>query len=206
MANYTETTVAVVLPSENFNQFMSAFQSSKEYHMAKVKPATLDGWFDNTIDYSTNAMNTYYKFDMHCKWTINNLIYPSDVRESAFGHTYTERRISLWNLVKQCGVIKLCIHSIEPGCGIEEMITYEKGDEGLTYASRLMYPEPEFDIDEFPTVIRITSKDDAPELVGKTGEVEKVDDYGLLYGTWGEQAVNPEVDTYEVVDNAEAGD
>lgn len=206
MANLTETTVAVVLPSENFTKFMEAFPGCDEYYNARKKRATLECNFVAMVEYDTNAMNTYYKFDIECKWTIRNLIYPTFEKSKVLGYTYTESRTSLKELCEECGVIKLIIHSIEPGAGIEEMIEYDKGDDGVTYTSRLMYPEPTLDIDEFPTKIRIIHMEGEPQYDGKEGIVESVDDEGQLHGTWGGCAVNPEVDTYEVLDGTEAED
>lgn len=206
MANLTLTTVAVVMPTENFTKFMEAFPGSDEYFNARKTPTTLDCYFDEMVEYDTNAMNTYYKFNIECKWTIRNLVYPTFEKSKVLGYTYTEQHLALKDLCKDCGVIKLIIHSTEPGVGIEEMIEYEKGDDGVTYTSRLMYPEPTMDIDDFPTKIRIIHMDGEPQYDGKEGIVESVDDEGQLHGTWGGCAVNPEVDKYEVLDGTEAGD
>lgn len=54
--------------------------------------------------------------------------------------------------------------------------------------------------------IRIIRMDDnggkdrqAAAYNGKTGVIEHIDAIGQLHGTWGGLAVNPEIDTFEII-------
>lgn len=48
--------------------------------------------------------------------------------------------------------------------------------------------------------IRITRMKDNPLEEGKCGEVRFIDAMGKLYGTWGESAVVPDWDWFDIID------
>ncbi len=48
--------------------------------------------------------------------------------------------------------------------------------------------------------IRIDCMEGEPHYSGKTGVVKCVDDMGQLHGSWGGLAIQPENDTYTVID------
>jgi hypothetical protein len=48
--------------------------------------------------------------------------------------------------------------------------------------------------------IRIISMDGEPHYTGKQGIVKSVDGIGQLHGSWGGLAVNPDVDSFEVLE------
>lgn len=48
--------------------------------------------------------------------------------------------------------------------------------------------------------IRIIDMKDEWNYTGREGIVEFIDDIGQLHGTWGGLAVNPDIDTFEILD------
>lgn len=48
--------------------------------------------------------------------------------------------------------------------------------------------------------IRIIDMKDEWNYTGREGIVEFIDDIGQLHGTWGGLAVNPYIDTFEILD------
>ena len=47
--------------------------------------------------------------------------------------------------------------------------------------------------------IRILYMDGEPRMEGRSGVVKHIDDMGQLWGSWGGLAINPEVDSFEIV-------
>jgi hypothetical protein len=47
--------------------------------------------------------------------------------------------------------------------------------------------------------IRIISMEGEPHYTGKQGIIKSVDGIGQLHGTWGGLAINPSVDTFQVI-------
>lgn len=50
--------------------------------------------------------------------------------------------------------------------------------------------------------IRIVEMVGEPRYTGKIGTVELVDDLGQIHGTWGGCAIQPEHDTFEILQHA----
>lgn len=50
--------------------------------------------------------------------------------------------------------------------------------------------------------IRIIEMVGEPRYAGKIGTVEHIDDVGQIHGTWGGCAIQPERDTYEILQHA----
>ena len=50
--------------------------------------------------------------------------------------------------------------------------------------------------------IRIVEMVGEPRYTGKIGTVELVDDLGQIHGTWGGCAIQPERDTFEILQHA----
>lgn len=50
--------------------------------------------------------------------------------------------------------------------------------------------------------IRIIEMVGEPRYAGKMGVVEHIDDVGQIHGTWGGCAIQPERDTYEILQHA----
>ena len=48
--------------------------------------------------------------------------------------------------------------------------------------------------------IKIIRMDGEPQYTGKSGVVKYTDSMGQLHGTWGGLAVNPDIDTIEIVE------
>lgn len=55
-------------------------------------------------------------------------------------------------------------------------------------------------LDLIGETIKIISMEGEPSYNGKTGVVKTVDSMGQLHGTWGGLAIQPENDTFEVVE------
>lgn len=50
--------------------------------------------------------------------------------------------------------------------------------------------------------VRIVEMAGEPRYSGKIGTVEHVDDIGQIHGTWGGCAIQPERDTFEIIQHA----
>lgn len=50
--------------------------------------------------------------------------------------------------------------------------------------------------------IRIIKMEGEPQYTGKIGVVELIDSTGQVHGTWGGCAIQPEHDTYEILEHA----
>lgn len=50
--------------------------------------------------------------------------------------------------------------------------------------------------------IRIVAMKGEPQYEGKIGKVDFVDDIGQIHGSWGGCAIQPEHDTYEILEHA----
>lgn len=50
--------------------------------------------------------------------------------------------------------------------------------------------------------IRIINMEGEPQYAGKIGIVEHIDDIGQVHGTWGGCAIQPERDSYEILQHA----
>lgn len=50
--------------------------------------------------------------------------------------------------------------------------------------------------------IRIIEMKGEPEYSGRVGVVDLVDDIGQIHGSWGGCAIQPEHDTYEILEHA----
>ena len=48
--------------------------------------------------------------------------------------------------------------------------------------------------------IRIIRMDGEPDYTDKTGIIEKIDNAGQIYGSWGRCAVIPEWDQFEIIE------
>lgn len=51
--------------------------------------------------------------------------------------------------------------------------------------------------------IKIISMEGEPHYTGKEGVVEHIDSIGQLHGSWGGLAINPNVDTFTIINNEE---
>ena len=50
--------------------------------------------------------------------------------------------------------------------------------------------------------LRIVTMKGEPQYTGKIGKVEFIDSIGQIHGTWGGCALQPENDTYEILQHA----
>lgn len=137
MANMTETEVAVILPTEKEDEFMSAFIGSDTY--VKDRSKYVKAWYVGTDEVNSNGVRTYIKFDVECPWTIQRVL------ERDGDDLCTD----MLEVCKRCKVEKLVMHSIEPGCQLEESCTYEEGDNEMYYQNREMYPEAWLSLEDY---------------------------------------------------------
>ena len=125
MANWTDTTLKVVLPTDRKDKFLSYFNSDVRF-FARTGIDSYD------TEESSDGKITTLTIHCSCAWSCDSCW----SEDGYVADTVTGGAISMYQAVKECDVIKLIAQSIEPGVGIEELVTYGYGDSAVYFESR----------------------------------------------------------------------
>lgn len=123
MANWTETTLRVLLPKTKEDLFVSFFESRL---MEKPAACNLDGIIQ-TINEDETSIEL--ELPLACRWSVEGTLVnlPDEDKKS-----YTD----FLDIAKLCDVTEAYMYSKEPGINFEEMFVYHAGDEKITVYSR----------------------------------------------------------------------
>lgn len=129
MANYTESSMSVILPTSKVEEFVKLFITRGDDEERVTFSRT---YLINMLVDVQNKDLTLLRIDFECAWSI----YSSMLEDNG-------EHPNLKKVVKDFDVHKMVIYSKETGIGFEESVVYCKNeDEELQYESRDLYYDP----------------------------------------------------------------
>ena len=129
MANYTESSMSVILPTTKVDDFIKLFISKGEDDERLTFSRT---YLINMLVDVQNKDLTLLRIDFECVWSIYSCLLEDNAEHP-----------NLRDVIKDFDVHKMVIYSKETGIGFEESVIYNKDeDEELQYESRDLYYDP----------------------------------------------------------------
>ena len=129
MANYTESSMSVILPTTKVDDFIKLFISKGGDDERLTFSRT---YLINMLVDVQNKDLTLLRIDFECAWSIYSCLLEDNAEHP-----------NLRDVVKDFDVQKMVIYSKETGIGFEESVIYNKDeDEELQYESRDLYYDP----------------------------------------------------------------
>lgn len=139
MPNWTETEMAVVLPSDNAARFLGLFLSQDEKENAgKAEYFGRTFLTDHSEEKNGKGMSCL-RVGCECAWSVYSCLFEG-FPDGDGGKPHCP---TLQEAIEKLGVKRLVIYSKEPDIGFEESVTYDMDEGGKPdYQSRDLYKDP----------------------------------------------------------------